>query len=69
LLGVAVQRHGAWVEVVELARIDVHPQQLAVERQALAPEIGVGHFGTDRQHHVGLGDQVPAGLHAQRDRH
>jgi hypothetical protein len=57
------------VEVVELARVDVHPQQLAVERQALAPEIGVGHFGTDRQHHVGLGDQVPARLHAQANRH
>jgi hypothetical protein len=65
LPGVAVQRHGAGVEVVELARVDVHPQQLAVERQALAPEVGVGHFGADRQHHIGLGDQVPAGLDAQ----
>ncbi|MNV90598.1 hypothetical protein D3C71_1850010 [compost metagenome] len=66
LLRIAVQRHCAWIEVVELARIDVHPQQLAIERQALAPEIGVGHFGADCQDHVGFGNQVPARFYAQR---
>ncbi|MNS50348.1 hypothetical protein D3C71_908790 [compost metagenome] len=66
LLRIAVQRHGAWIEVVELARIDVHPQQFSIERQAFTPVIGVGHFRADCQHHVGFGNKVPARLHAQR---
>ncbi|MNC19615.1 hypothetical protein D3C75_675500 [compost metagenome] len=65
LPGITVQGDGTGVEVVELARVDVHAQQLAADRQALAPEVGVGHFGTHCQHHVGLADQLPAGLDAQ----
>ncbi|MNP56785.1 hypothetical protein D3C76_1515400 [compost metagenome] len=62
---VAVQGNGTGVEVVELARVDVDAQQFGVQWQAFAPVIGVGHFGTDRQHHISLGDQIPARLYAQ----
>ncbi len=65
LLCIAVQGNRARIEVIELARVDVDAQQFAIERQAFTPEIGVGHFGADGQHHVGLGDQVPARFHTQ----
>ncbi|MNI05647.1 hypothetical protein D3C73_586060 [compost metagenome] len=65
LQGIAVQGDGTGVEVVELARVDVDADHFATDRQALAPVIGVCHFGADRQHHVGLRDQIPTRLHAQ----
>ncbi|MNX92626.1 hypothetical protein D3C86_1247760 [compost metagenome] len=65
LLCIAVQGNRARIKVVEFARVDVDAQQFGVERQAFTPVVGIGHFGADRQHHVGLGDQVPARFYAQ----
>ncbi|MCY1436484.1 hypothetical protein D9M71_526110 [compost metagenome] len=65
LLCVTLQSYRTGVEIVEFARINIHPQQLGVERQAFTPVVGVGHFGTHCQHHVGFGAQVPARFYAQ----
>ncbi|MNQ79474.1 hypothetical protein D3C85_944200 [compost metagenome] len=63
--GIALQRHGTGIEIVELARVDIDADQLAGQRQAFAPEVGIGHLGAHRQHQVGLLDHLPARRHTE----
>ena len=65
LPGIAPERYGRGIEVVELARVDIDADQFAGQRQAFAPEVGVGHLGAHRQHQIGLGDHLPARRYAQ----
>ncbi len=54
--GVAEHRHVGRVEVVQLARIDVDPDQPAAERQPVDIAVGFGKLGADGEDDVRLGD-------------